>query len=165
MAFKDWGPRTRAIKYFELELAGTEHNHQDGEMFEAALSALKRSQDHTAIQTRITETMRALRALVKAIDEARLPWEEIGDAQAVLVARNIIAQNDDPTLPRSYWGFRHGSTGECTVYRFYGDREAIDAAMQNRYIASVVEPFEAADIGAAYEHVKQRASGRARNAG
>lgn len=58
----DWSGRTAAIAYFEplvKQLKRT--NDDDKEVYDEALRALRRSQDHTAIQTKLTTAMRALR--------------------------------------------------------------------------------------------------------
>jgi ribA/ribD-fused uncharacterized protein len=55
----DWSARTAAIEYFEKLVKQLKRvNDDDKELYEAALHALRRSQDHTAIQTKLTETVR-----------------------------------------------------------------------------------------------------------
>lgn len=55
----DWSARTAAIEYFEKLVKQLKRtNDDDKEIHEAALHALRRSQDHTAIQTKLTETVR-----------------------------------------------------------------------------------------------------------
>lgn len=55
----DWSARTAAIEYFEKLVKQLKRaNDDDKEIYEAALHALRRSQDHTAIQTKLTETVR-----------------------------------------------------------------------------------------------------------
>lgn len=58
----DWSARTAAIEHFEKLVKQLKRvNDDDKEIYEAALFALRRSQDHTAIQAKLTQTMRALR--------------------------------------------------------------------------------------------------------
>jgi len=58
----DWSMRTAAIEHFEKLVKQLKRvNDDDKELYEQALNALRRSQDHTAIQTKLTQTMRALR--------------------------------------------------------------------------------------------------------
>lgn len=58
----DWTARDEAIGYFEgLVKQLKRRNHEDKELYEAALHALRRSQDHTAIQTKLQNTLKALR--------------------------------------------------------------------------------------------------------
>jgi hypothetical protein len=55
----DWSARTAAIEYFEKLVKQLKRvNDDDKELYEAALHALRRSQDHTAIQTKLAETVR-----------------------------------------------------------------------------------------------------------
>lgn len=55
----DWSARTAAIEHFEKLVKQLKRvNDDDKEIYEAALHALRRSQDHTAIQTKLTETVR-----------------------------------------------------------------------------------------------------------
>lgn len=55
----DWAARTAAIEHFEkLVKLLKRTNDDEKEIYEAALHALRRSQDHTAIQTKLTETVR-----------------------------------------------------------------------------------------------------------
>lgn len=63
----DWSARTAAIPYFEklvkrLKLV----NDDDKELYEAALHALRRSQDHTAIQTKLNAATQELRNIADA---------------------------------------------------------------------------------------------------
>lgn len=58
----DWSGRTAAIEHFEkLVKILKRTNDEDKEVYEEALNALRRSQDHTAIQTRLNGTMKTLR--------------------------------------------------------------------------------------------------------
>lgn len=58
----DWSARTAAIEHFEKLVKQLKRvNDDDKELYEAALHALRRSQDHTAIQTKLTSAMRALK--------------------------------------------------------------------------------------------------------
>lgn len=58
----DWSARTAAIEHFEKLVKQLKRtNDDDKEIYEAALHALRRSQDHTAIQTKLNQTTRALR--------------------------------------------------------------------------------------------------------
>jgi hypothetical protein len=58
----DWSHRTKAIAYFEgmvhLDCGEPETAH-----YKAALDALRRSQDHTAIQAKLQEAINKLKAL------------------------------------------------------------------------------------------------------
>jgi hypothetical protein len=57
----DWSTRTAAIEYFEkLVKQFKKTRDEDTEIYEAALSALRRSQDHTAIQSKLQRTLKAL---------------------------------------------------------------------------------------------------------
>lgn len=50
---RDWSTRTAAIAYFEKLVKELKRsNDEDKEIFEEALNALRRSQDHTAIQAK-----------------------------------------------------------------------------------------------------------------
>lgn len=58
----DWTSRTAALAYFEKATKTLKCvNDDDKEMYEQALNALRRSQDHTAIQTRLGGVMKTLR--------------------------------------------------------------------------------------------------------
>lgn len=58
----DWSDRTVAIPYFEKLVKQLKRaNDEEAGVYEAALHALRRSQDHTAIQKKLTTAMRALR--------------------------------------------------------------------------------------------------------
>lgn len=53
---RDWSGRDAALKYFE------KHKHLDDDgHYAEAINALRRSQDHTAIQTKLQRTINALR--------------------------------------------------------------------------------------------------------
>jgi hypothetical protein len=58
----DWSGRDAALKYYEHELKiAKRHNSEDKELVEEAVNALRRSQDHTAIQNRLKEATNLLR--------------------------------------------------------------------------------------------------------
>ena len=57
----DWSARTASIHYFEKLVKQLKRtNDDDKELYEAALHALRRSQDHTAIQNRLQAIKGAL---------------------------------------------------------------------------------------------------------
>lgn len=56
----DWSGRTAAIEYFE-KLVKTLKRTNDKELHVEALNALRRSQDHTAIQNKLKEATNLLR--------------------------------------------------------------------------------------------------------
>lgn len=56
---RDWSGREAALKYFQ------KHRHlDDSGAFDEAINALRRSQDHTAIQNKLNAAMAALKNLV-----------------------------------------------------------------------------------------------------
>jgi hypothetical protein len=58
----DWSGRTAALTYFEKALKAAKRcNDEDRDHMQEAVNALRRSQDHTAIQTRLNTAMQALR--------------------------------------------------------------------------------------------------------
>jgi hypothetical protein len=58
----DWSARTAAIVHFEKLVKQLKRaNDEEAEIYEAALHALRRSQDHSAIQTKLQNTLKALR--------------------------------------------------------------------------------------------------------
>lgn len=58
----DWSTREGALRYFEEALRrATRFNDDDKGLYEQAVNALRRSQDHTAIQTRLNGAMKTLR--------------------------------------------------------------------------------------------------------
>lgn len=60
----DWSDRAAAILYFEKAVKTLKRtNDEDKELYEAALHALRRSQDHTAIQTKLNNATKLLREL------------------------------------------------------------------------------------------------------
>lgn len=60
----DWTNRTRAIAYFEKLVKQLKRvNDDDKEMYVEALNALRRSQDHTAIQNRLNAAMKIIRTI------------------------------------------------------------------------------------------------------
>lgn len=62
----DWSDRTAAISYFEKEVKRLKRlNDEDKEIYEAALNALRRSQDHTAIQTKLNDATRIIRVIAE----------------------------------------------------------------------------------------------------
>lgn len=55
-----------AIAYFEDVVKSLKRtNDEDKEVFEEALNALRRSQDHTAIQTKLTSAVRCIRSIAE----------------------------------------------------------------------------------------------------
>lgn len=67
----DWSARTAAIEYFTKLVRQLKwDNDDDKEMYEQALNALRRSQDHTAIQTKLTATMRELNEYKKKFEHS-----------------------------------------------------------------------------------------------
>jgi hypothetical protein len=57
----DWSARTEALTFFETELkAAKRHNNHNKEHVEQAVNALRRSQDHTAIQNKLKEARNLL---------------------------------------------------------------------------------------------------------
>lgn len=64
----DWSARTEALEYFENLLRILKRaNDDDKEHYQQAVNALRRSQDHTAIQTKLNSVMLALRDLESQI--------------------------------------------------------------------------------------------------
>ena len=62
----DWLDRTAAIAYFERLVKRLKRtNDDDQDIYEAALNALRRSQDHTAIQTRLNEATKIIRMIAE----------------------------------------------------------------------------------------------------
>lgn len=60
----DWSGRTAALKYYEHELAVAKRsNFADKDFIEQAVNALRRSQDHTAIQTKLNDATKLLREI------------------------------------------------------------------------------------------------------
>lgn len=67
----DWSTRT-AVAYFEKAVKRLKRlNDEDKEIYEAALNALRRSEDHTAIQTKLNHATKALRDIDKEIAACR----------------------------------------------------------------------------------------------
>lgn len=60
----DWSGRTAALQYFEEALRRAKRfNDDDKDLFQEAVNALRRSQDHTAIQTKLNDATKLLREL------------------------------------------------------------------------------------------------------
>lgn len=60
----DWSARTAALEYFEKQLKLAKRaNDEDRELLEQAVNALRRSQDHTAIQNRLNEATKIIRKI------------------------------------------------------------------------------------------------------
>jgi hypothetical protein len=61
----DWSARTAALEYFEKALKNVKRGDDDEmkELLEQAVNALRRSQDHTAIQNKLNAAMDLLRDL------------------------------------------------------------------------------------------------------
>lgn len=58
----DWSARSAAIEHFEKLVKQLKRvNDDDKELYEAALHALRRSQDHTAIGNKLNSTIKVLR--------------------------------------------------------------------------------------------------------
>jgi hypothetical protein len=70
---RDWSQRDDALKYFERVKRG---GHVDYDYAEEAVNALRRSQDHTAIQNKLNAAMRVLRECDQYL--SRSPLESIG---------------------------------------------------------------------------------------
>ena len=65
----DWTVRTKALSYFEEQLRYCKRaNDDDKELYEAAVNALRRSQDHTAIQNRLNAAMAVIREIAQNPD-------------------------------------------------------------------------------------------------
>jgi hypothetical protein len=65
----DWSARTAALKYFETWLKTSKRvNDDDKEMIEQAVHALRRSQDHTAIQNKLNDAMKLIRKIASNPD-------------------------------------------------------------------------------------------------
>lgn len=63
---RDWSGRARALEYFEKELKlAKRFNSDEKELYEEAVNALRRSQDHTAIQTKLTSAIRCIRSVAE----------------------------------------------------------------------------------------------------
>lgn len=63
---RDWSARVAAIAYFEKLVKELKRcNDDDKEIFDEALHALRRSQDHTAIQARLTSAVRCIRSIAQ----------------------------------------------------------------------------------------------------
>ena len=72
MAKTDWTARTAAIEYFTKAARQSWGDSEMRDLYEAAVHALRRSQDHTALQTRCNEFAAeadALRATVARLTE------------------------------------------------------------------------------------------------
>lgn len=68
----DWSGRAAALKYFEEELQFAKRvNSENKELLQEAVNALRRSQDHTAIQTKLNDAMKAMRDIDKEIAACR----------------------------------------------------------------------------------------------
>src|SRR5882672_11130872 len=68
----DWSGRAAALKYYERELQFAKRvNAENKELVEEAVNALRRSQDHTAIQTKLNDATKALRDIDKEIGSCR----------------------------------------------------------------------------------------------
>lgn len=96
----DWAARTRALAYFEQCLKDSKRfNDDDRDHLEQAVNALRRSQDHTAIQAKLNVTTKALRELAESAElETGSSWPQLEAAQAVLskpVQRSIGACSHD----------------------------------------------------------------------
>lgn len=66
----DWSARTAAIEHFEKIVKQLKRaNDDDKELYEAALHALRRSQDHTAIQNKLQSFRRERDELVTLLRE------------------------------------------------------------------------------------------------
>lgn len=65
----DWSARDGALPYFENMLKYAKRlNDDDKEFIEAAVHALRRSQDHTAIQNKLNAAMTLIRKIAKNPD-------------------------------------------------------------------------------------------------
>lgn len=63
-----WENRTRALAYFEAQLkAAKRFNEDERDHYEQAVNALRRSQDHTAIQTKLQNTINENAVLEKQV--------------------------------------------------------------------------------------------------
>ena len=63
---RDWSGRARALTYFEdLWKLAKRVNDADKEHYEEAVNALRRSQDHTAIQNKLTSAVRCIRSIAE----------------------------------------------------------------------------------------------------
>jgi predicted ATPase len=62
----DWSARTAAIEYFEQAVRDLKRVNDDSkELYVQALNALRRSQDHTAIQNKLNEAMKVIRLIAE----------------------------------------------------------------------------------------------------
>ncbi len=61
----DWSMRTLALRYFEKVPRG---GHIDKEYAEEAVNALRRSQDHTAIQDKLNAAVKLIRKIANNPD-------------------------------------------------------------------------------------------------
>ena len=65
----DWANRTKALAYFEKASKMLRSaNDDDKEMYIEAVNALRRSQDHTAIQNKLNAAMRVIRKIANNPD-------------------------------------------------------------------------------------------------
>ena len=156
----DWTDRDRAIDAYErIVKEAKSFDDADLWLYTEALAALRRSADHTAIQTLLQTAISLLRDVVDEGECGKTP-EQFGAALAS--AKQFLAEQDDPKLKRRYWGYRH-SSGAVIVKRFFGDYSKIDAASANNYVLYVVEPFEADSAKEALDAVEKRTRSRRRN--
>lgn len=82
----DWSGRDAAITYFEKVVRDLKwSNDEDKELYIEALNALRRSQDHTAIQTKLRATINVLRDLVESCEhDTGAPWPALDAARVAL---------------------------------------------------------------------------------
>jgi hypothetical protein len=65
----DWSARTEAIIYFDKLVRELKRAHDDEtEIYDAALSALRRSKDHTALQSKLNAAMKIIRTIAENPD-------------------------------------------------------------------------------------------------
>lgn len=82
----DWSARTKAIAYFETVTKQLKReNDQDKALYEQALNALRRSQDHTAIQNRLKTATNLLRNVALCANEGSGLCQQCRDSIAQFV--------------------------------------------------------------------------------
>ena len=90
---RDWSTRTAALKYFEDWLkVSKQRNDGDKEIIEQAVNALRRSQDHTAIQDKLKSAIRCIRSIAEMPQSSH----EIDSA----LCKEWLASNEFRRAPR-----------------------------------------------------------------
>lgn len=62
----DWTLRTQALAYYEKAFKDAKRfNEEDMDMIEQAVNALRRSQEHTSIQTKLNSAVKVIRMIAE----------------------------------------------------------------------------------------------------